>query len=647
MSYVQFRSGRDALTRSMELDPRGRSGGYPAYKASFTNAISSVLTILYMNSDGIYLTEDKTFKLVMINGEMYFSAHTTLPSYIPEGSIISWNSIWANQKNSPATLAGLVLPMSSPQEALEYIRDNRIPVSFFRDVRENQGRNIPWADKGAWIGSVTATRNVMGDKNDNYARAFFRWWISSDNYSSSFYLAVDKNDRSQWTLQATKLGVPDYQSLGFFQTPVNDAVFVGNWGEGSSARWSYSKDFILRFVIDHVGGYTYQLYDKDGGRRLNQGGQWNREHLNGHPVHVDNGVEFYNDNDIGLMNIDFVVLDNSARAPHIFPLTDTEVYRLGPYVRAMRSMTQDFDFYSINPSSVRANMPAPDYACNMNPWDGKYLSCYSEQLPYTNNMGRTQCMTLDDFANDIHCGLWAASDQETNVDSLLTNLCQYNMGGVSTYNNPPVCNCYQPAFFYEKAITDKSLAGSLAGVRATNNLQCASGTCDQNNSISSKIYYRGNKKCDYCIQVANTSLVAETITDNNIISIQQCAKTDTTYTWNELIGFLIFQGAYQLGGNNPPVVYTDVIISPDKTLIFMNISTRTGKLASDKTSDLVYINTGKLTQYQLTQFPFLAKVSSTSYRLLSEDLWKTNISGYSTDIRSFILIVKVLTQSGQ
>lgn len=634
MSYVQIRYKGKALTRSLDLDPRGRVGGYPAYHAYWSNSLGSVLAILYHDDSGIYLTDDKIFRLTQIGDEMFFSSNLTLTPIIPADiQEVRWYSEWANQKNTFASFNSLVTPPSTVAETLGMLARLRIPISIYRDIPNNQGRNIPWADQGAWIGSVTPQRNLMADKG-NYIHAFFRWWPAADNYSSAFYL-VQSGD--EWQLGTVESGTPDYQSMGFYATPVDNAHFVGDWGDSNASRWSYSQNYIMKISINHVGGYTYQF--KRGDRRLSQAGSWNRNHLNGHPVHVDAGVEFYNDNDIGLMNVDIVVLDNSANAPGIFPLTDTMVYRLGPYVRAMRSRTDDIDFHSINPGNVPENMPRGMAVCELNPWTGSTLSCYTEEIPYTNPVGTAQCTTLEDFTNDPHCRQWAIANKGETMEERIRGLCSN-----ATYDNPSICNCFLPETVYYNAIVNEQGVRTANAVRATNLLQCESGLCGQDGSISSRLYYYGDRRCDYCVQALDINLTGNNVTGNTIIPIQQCAQTDSTYTWPQLIAFLKNQGAYQLGVTNTGITYNDVILSPDNTLIFLNTSTTSGKTAFQQMSVLQYLPPTPLDNHALSQFPFLKNVSPSTYILVSEDIWKSNVSSYSSDIRAFMLIVRSLVQ---
>jgi hypothetical protein len=85
MSYVQIRTriGDQALARSLELDPAGRIGGYPAYSATYTPSLGSVLTIMYRDESGVYLTEDKLFRLTRIGNRLFFDG-----SVIP--AILGW-----------------------------------------------------------------------------------------------------------------------------------------------------------------------------------------------------------------------------------------------------------------------------------------------------------------------------------------------------------------------------------------------------------------------------------------------------------------------------------------------------------------------------------------------------------------------------
>lgn len=633
MSYVQVRHGDQVLTRSMTIDPSGKVGGYPAYRALWTNNRTSVLSILYRDNGSIYLTEDKSFKLVIVNGNMYFSSNTGLSGVDLDSMgvvYVPWYREWANQTNTFPSFNALVVPPITPAETLDMLSNMRIPISLYRNVPDNQGRNIPWADQGAWIGSVAPDGRTKGDSNPSTLRAFFSWWPASENYASHFYLVRADSD---WALMPTLKGVADFQSLGITARPVNDGAYVGDWGESNANRWSYSNNYIMTMTINHVGGPTYQFWHGD--RRLNQASHW----LRLQPfIDVYNGVEFYNGNDIGLMNIDIAIVDNST--PDL-RLDDTMVYRLGPYVRAMANTRDTLSFYNINPANVTENMPRQMATCDMNPWDGTLLSCYSEGIPYTNTIGSSECTTPDDF-NDVHCQQWAIANKGPTMETRIRDLC-----GGATYDNPPLCNCFLPDTVYYNAVANQYGSNVANSIRATNIAQCQSGLCDENGSISSRLFYYGNRKCDYCVQAVDLAIQAKTITNTTITPIQQCAKTDSTYTWDDLISFLIYQGAYVYGSTPTTHTYKDVILSSDRTHIFLNISTATGKEAMSKMSVLKYIPPAPIDSHVSSQLPFIKNVPTSAYILISEDTWKSNISGYSTDIRGFMLLDRVLVQSSQ
>lgn len=629
MSYVQIRQNGRVLTRSMEIDPSGKIRGYPAYRAEWTDRKTSVLSILFRDSTGIYLTSDKTYRLALIYGSMYFSSDLLIKDYIPDNiQEIRWYDTWANQKNTTPEYTGLVVPPLDPKETLDLLVKLNVPISLFRDVPNNQGRNIPWADQGAWIGSTTATQFLKGDRPE-LARVLFSWWPSSEVYSSAFFL---RDIKGSWALSPVLPGVPDFQSLRIGERHAgNTGKYVGDWGDSNANRWNFSNEFIMTFDINHIGGYTYQLWKGD--RRLNQAGHWSRISPK---IDVYNGTEFYNGNDIGVMNIDFVVMPNTDAN---FILDDITVFRLGPFVRAMHSMKDDFSFSSINPDNIKPNMPKGGEICNTSTgWNGTMLNCTTQKVAYDNVLGPIECTSLDDFTNDIHCQQWALNNKSPIIEDMMKNLCIN-----TSYDNPEVCNCFLPNSVYEDRIVTAHNQATLNAVRATNILQCSSGLCNQDGTFSSNLFYYGNKKCDYCIISGDINLIAQGNIDNNtIVQIQQCSSTDSSYTWVDLIDYLKFQGAYVIGSTPTTPVFYDVIISSNDLYIFLNISTDTGRIAISNSSSLQYIPPITITPAILSIFPFLHGIDPTSYMIISKDIWKSDISGYSSDIKMFMLVVRTL-----
>jgi hypothetical protein len=598
MAYTQIRLNDLALARGRTIDPDGQVGGYPAYRAEWTNNTTSVLTILYRDDSGIYLTSKKDFKWVIIGDGSWFSANLSLPSYVPGGlTYIPWNDAWANQSNTTPDYNGLVLQAATPGEALRLISSSNIPLSFYRDIPNNQGRNVPWENEGAWIGGVNDAGKLNG------APVAYSWWPGNALHFASFYLRERGNE---WSLRPTNVGLANYNESNVAEGSTEQ--YVGHWEAFGGLRWKITNrlDNVLTFNIDHIGGYTYQLATSDG-KRLNQGGHW----LQLAPlISIWNGVEFYNGNNNGLFNIDFMIVEDVGLR---FSITDEMVYRLGPWVVPQRSQGVSWGAY--DPLKVRPNLPIGGNLCSASAWDGSQLDCYQQNIPYTYTLGNAECTTLDTFSNDVHCQEWGKAHKGEMLESRLRPLC-----AGSTYQANSICNCFLPDSVYYDRIASEVGVNAANGVRATKGLQCESGLCPQDGSLSAQYYYYGNRACSYCVQVFDLSLTAQQI-NLNLNLVQQCATTDASYTWPELIARLIDLGAYVQGVGGQ---YKDLVISQDKSTIYLNTTTAKGKYALQ----------------QLPLLQYLPNKDQYSRIVIDEKTWRGNITGISKDSTLYLLYIR-------
>lgn len=600
MPYRQIRLNGLALTRGRNIDSSARSGGYPAYPATWSDNKTSVLSILYEDGTGIYLTADKTFKLVTINGGAYFSANVGLPAYIPEGTqAIPWYDSWANQSNTSIDYNGLVLQAGSAAEALSVLSAYSAPIAFYRDIPNNQGRGIPWEDQGAWIGGVNRYGQSWGEP------VAYSWWPTSALHYGTFWLSARGN---QWALRPTQTGTPNINSSA---KQDRQSDYLGEWEAYGAYRWMFTNNDnnIMKIDFTHIGGSIYQLTSDN--KRLNQAGQWYQVLPF---VDVWNGVEFFEDNNNGVFNISIVVVANTDLK---FIPDDTLVYRVGPYAEFRRLQTETWDFY--NPMNVTANLPKGGNLCSVNVWDGTQLDCYQQPLPYTFTLGNAECTTVDSFSNDVHCQEWGKTNKGEAIETRLRTLCSE-----ADYTAGSVCNCFLSDNVYYNRIASELGANIARGVQATKGLQCESGLCPQDGSLSAQLYYYGGRRCDYCIQVFDLNLTAQQI-NANINLVQQCASTDASYTWNDLIGRLTDLGAYVEGVGG---TYKDVIISRDKSTIYLNGTTTKGK-------------------YALQQLPLLQYIPTTDKYgriVITEETWKGNITGYSRDIVLALLYIRAPSQ---
>jgi len=604
--YVQVRVDHRTLVRSREIDPAGRSNGYPAYRADVNGNFTSVLSILYNDDSGIYLTDDKVFKLVSINNTWYFSADPTLPSYrYPEFQYIPWNSTWANQKNTGPDYNELVVPVYDVDEALSRASSERIPISFYRDVSRNRGKNFPFVDSGAWIVSVDSSSTPGG------VAIFFNWWDATENKKSAFWLEKRPGTNS-WLFRL--VGVKGFNNYPLRHCDIghtDDNPYVGVWEEYNAYRWmtTFDEGYWANNDIARVEGYTYQL--TMNGRRLNQGGQYLQLGFICVPYYrVGNPVEYFNDNGNDIMNIDFAVLPNPD--VHYTP-SDRDRYVYDGYLRFMVNMHEDYGPY--NPANIAANQPKPGgYDCSGLTWDGAQISCWdTPQVPYTTSLGYKEC-DLEGIVVDPHCQDWAKANRGDSFSQYMKNACVN-----ATYNNPPVCNCFLPDQEYYNRIETNLSKGVADTLLATQGLQCESGICPSDSSLSSQLFYFGGRTCSYCINILKLTLTAKEV-KANINVIQECAGADVTYTWDQVIRRLIDMGAYYDGKG----LTKDVMIASDKESIILNTLSVKGK---DALSQLSLLST-------ITQKDSIGRL------VLTRAQWNSNISGYTRDLTLFLILVK-------
>jgi hypothetical protein len=596
MPYLQLVQNELALTRGRTIDSAGRSNGYPAYRGLWSSSNTSVLSIVYQDGSGIYLTNEKKFRLAYYNDSMWFTSDLSQPAYIPTNTIsLQWYDEWANQTNTSIDYKGLVLQSMSAGHALNVLAAYPAPISFCRKSKNNQGRNVPWSDQDAWIAPV----NRYGGSNGEPVA--FSWWPDSAGHYGSFWLS---SRNGPWALRPTVLGLPNIDSATIEQRPSD---YVGEWIAYTGYRWEFANSDAkaMRIEFQHLGGSTYEM--SSDGKRLNQAGHWYQV-----LPHVDiyNGTEFYNENNNGVFEMDFVVIANANRN---FIPDDTLVYRVGPYAEFRR--LQNEPWFPLNINAITSNLPKGGNLCSVSFWDGSQLDCLTQNVPYTYDLGLSECSTLDSFTNDIHCQDWAKYNKGEALQRQLTSLCAN-----STYNDPSLCNCFLNESIYYNRLVENVGTTAARGIQATRGLQCESGLCPQDGSLSSNLFYYGDRSCNYCIQVFELNLTAETI-NANINSIQQCVTTDASYTFQDLIARLKELGAYQQ--SNGTGIYKDVVIGLDNT-IYLNTTTVKGKNALQNLPLLQYIPS--LDQYKRI--------------MITEQTYRGNITGYSRDITLFLLYIR-------
>ena len=612
MSYLQVETRGGYITRSLNLSVSARAEGYPGYLVNITDQRSSVRTILYLEDNILYLTDDKTFFLSskQLQNEEYIWIFTSNPNMEPLtlsaiqdtwGAIgWSWRDEWANMKTDSPTRNNLIWSVRSWEEAWNLIEATGYIVSFRRI-----GDDF-WDDR--WITPVDSFGNTT------FITGAFAW---KQNSPAPFKLHKKGSD---WTLQYMQEGTL-HADIVFSLEASKVGAYIVSWSEGDSNRWLLTGDVeeALYFQVKSPQDGVYEF--NHGDRRLNQGGYWTVRPFTSYYVgSVHDGVEFYNGNDNATIYMNTYVI-----APE---LNDTMRYRLSQnqFVNLMRDQNNFLPDY--NPQGVIANLPRGSPTCNENEWEGINVNCYRRaNTPYVQARGEDQCTTLDDFANDVHCQQWAITNRGPRVDTQLYNLCR----NTSDDTYPTVCSCFRPDQTYYNAIlqqrrNDPELARQVANdVRATNLLQCVSGLCVPG-TFSANVFYHGSRKCDVCIQALRTNIQAGGNITGNINLRQVCAQSDVTYTWTDLIARLQDLGAYKLSRSSTGVltssgIFPHVIINADGTSIKLVTSTKGGREAISNSRLLSSIDSK----------------DSQGNVILSQERWRSNTAGYSNEVLVFFL----------
>lgn len=609
MSYIQVETQGGYITRSLQLFAIARSDGYPGYLANITNQRKSVRTILYLEEDILYLTEDKTFFLSQLadpNDTISFGRwiFTSNPDAEPLslsdisstwGTIVyEWSDRWANMKTDDPTRNDLLWPVRTWEEAWNYILEREYTIMYQR------------IDSDIWISPVSSfggTAMVTGA---------FAW----RGRGAPFKLQKRGNT---WGLQYLEMGTIDAEQVVNFKGN-REGAYIKSWNEGESHRWVLTDTIgeALFFNITSSQEGVYQFWYQ--GIRLNEGGCWRVRPFTICGVNsVDGGVEFYNGN-----NNPEIFLQANVINPG---LTDTERYFLGQNRFLLLKRDQNNLLPDFNPEGVTLNLPRGSPICNENEWEGTNINCYSRaNTPYVQARGQEQCTTLDDFSHDIHCQQWAITNRGPQIDQRLFNLCRDVSS--DTYND--VCSCFRPDNVYYNALLaqrrdDPELARQVANdVRATNLLQCVSGLCVPG-TFSANIFYSGSRRCDVCIQALRTNIQAGGNITGNINLRQICTQTDVTYTWTDLITRLQDLGAYRIINTNGTTrasgTFPHVIINQQGTSIKFITST-TG---------------GRRTLQGLRSLSLLDERDAQGNIILTQERFRSNPASYSNDALLFFL----------
>lgn len=619
MSYLQLETTEGYLSRSLTLSPLAKIGGYPGYLASITDQRRSVRTILYMENDILYLTNDKTFFLSQVPNNYGGWIFTSNPNAEPltlslmqatwgNIRVWPWRNEWANMRTDDPNRNNLIWPVRTWEEAWNYIRTEiRDYHVLFRRI-ETEAWDARWLTPVDSFGGTTFVTGAFAWKNHSPA---------------PFFLHRRGND---WTLQYRDDGTLHADVVINFEGNRSGAYIVP-WSSGASSRWVLGADIegALFFQVNSPedGIYTFNY----GDRKLNQGGCWEVRPFSscvfGTSV-VTDGVEFYNDHrnegDERSLYLNMYVV-----AP---ALTDTQRYILGQnqFVNLMRDQNNFLPDY--DPIGVTENLPLSGAICNENEWEGTNINCYQRaNTPYTHLRGQELCTTLDDFSNDIHCQQWAVTNKGPQIDQRLYGICR----DVPIDQYQSVCGCYRTDDVYYNQILqqrrdDPELARQIANdVRATNLLQCTSGLCVPG-TFSANTFYHGSRRCDVCIQAMRLDIRAGGNITGNINPIQVCTQTVATYSWQELISRLEELGAYRNVRDENGTVTTigthpHVIINVARTSIKLITSTTGGR--------------------QILQLlPTLRVIDSRDQYgniIVTQDRWRNTPEAMSTDIMLFMV----------
>lgn len=520
------------LSRSRELLPIARTQGYPGYTATWNpDTKNSVLSILYLEKNLIYLDSTKRFLLVRDpNGRQVFTTSKstqnvpiTIQSLLcepnPDGRLNKWYADWKNQSNTTPSSDlqdGLVWPFQTWQEAWTYVSGQQLPISL-----------QIWTQNGyKWI--------VQGNKFLS-----FRYFTIADLNNIPLEFDLVKKGDNLWNLIVKRWG--------------GDYGLIKCWNDSGACRWKQSPggeilfgalsdldrslfppaNFIVDNKLDISNDYAISSGD---GRYINVGGTW---------LTPDAGIQ-YN-------GIEFYTRDRKESKLYIIsPLvTPLEQYQLSPWFEIMQSV--GIPYPPLDPLKIAANKPDGPFICTSSEWDGININCQGEQIRYTLQTGKSQCNSLDDFQNDSHCQLWAENykedsnlyDTNIGIESKLLTLCENT--GKGQYDS--VCDCYRPNSFYEDQIKkrydeDPELSRRiLSTMSAGNDRRCLTNDCFLGKNFSSNLYYKKNpstgtgKTCSPCFQTATTNITAGgNINIQGGINIQQvCTASDRSYTWQGLI----------------------------------------------------------------------------------------------------------------
>lgn len=601
MSYYQIETQGGYITRSLMLSINARSNGYPGYSADITDERRSIRTILYVEDDRIYLTDDKIFVLTqkMSNDQGYewiFSADPLVdPLTLSEimgiwGMIVyPWRSEWANMKTDEATRNDLLWPVRTWEEALALVDERSYTVMFNR------------ISDGRWISAIDSFGG------DTFVTAGFAWKLSGAPFN-----LIRRNN--VWGLRYLEDGIPDAEAFITLRPP-REGTYVRGWREGASDRWllTENRGRALFWNISSPEDGLYQfIYN---GKRLNQGGCWRITRLANcrlGTLITSGGVEFNNANSYPLIDMRISVIEPR--------LSDTDRYLFDQNRFVLLKRDQDNLLPVYNPYGVLANLPRGSGFCTENQWDGMNVNCYmNASTPYTAIRGQEQCQYLDDFTSDIHCQSWATTNRGQAIDQKMIQLCR----DVPPDQYQSVCGCYRSDQIYTDALLqqrrdDPELARQIANdVRATNLLQCVSGLCTPG-SLSADLFYHSGRRCDVCIQALRLNLQSGGNISGDINLRQVCTQADASYTWSDLVQRLIDLGAYRV--SSPSGIYPHVIVNQSGTSIKLITSTPQGSESIKGLRNLSLIE--RDTQGNI---------------ILTQERWRSNPSAFSNEVLIFFL----------
>lgn len=609
MPYIQVETRGGYITRSYTLSILARVDGYPGYLANIGDNRKLVRTILYLEDDILYLSDDKRFILSTVEDEndgyiWIFSSYPDTPplrlSTIAEiwgAQVYPWRSEWANMKTDSPDRNDLLWPVRTWEEAWNIIEERGYTVMIKR-IRDNR-----------WISAIDSFGTT------SFVTAGFAWKREGAPFS------LIKRD-NQWGLRYLNEGTVEATKT-FIVKPNRTGLYVWPWREGGSDRWLLTESIgnALFWNVESFEDGVYEFLYQN--KRLNQGRCWRIRPIASctlGTLTVTDGVEFANTSQSNI-DISLYVINPG--------LTDVDKYILSQnrFIYLMRDQNNQLPQWI--PENISVNLPRGRGICNENEWEGTNMNCYQRSnLPYTQIRGQEQCTTLDDFSHDIHCQQWAINNKGNRIDTLLSSLCQ----NVSVNEYQDVCGCYLPDNVYYTSLLqqrrdDPELARQIANdVRSTNLLQCVSGLCTPG-SFSANVFYNDSRRCDICIQALRADIQAGGDILGNIDLRQVCTQADITYTWDGLIERLIDLGAYKLiqdrdtGMITSTGIYPHVVINQNNTSIKFITTTEEGMNTLQSLRSLSLLNT-RDTQGNI---------------ILTQDVWRTNPTLYTTESILFLL----------